>query len=481
MCSTRTFVGWALLLGLVPVGAMLQPAHSRGDATSAEPPASRPGRADGSPAASKPAASKAKAAPQNAQELSPQLLALRDRLRGVLAHHEKRKLDASQHSAWEVMHWVIAYGVKAEVLVGGAKGAEEQNAIGWLCFNRTFQGDRILTVENGRPIGVIGVGLQGHHGQLLAILAQSYLSRDYPMHVNGQSFKVEDLLENEKLTCRTGMELTFKLIAAAHYLTTDTTWKNEAGQDWSIARLVREEIRAPIQGAACGGTHRLMGLSYAVRKRQKEKRPMDGEFARAQEYLRDYHRYTFRLQNPDGSFSTQWLEFREARPDLDRRLQTSGHILEWLAYSLDEEELRRSEMVRAVEYLTDLLARRRDRKWEIGPLGHALHGLALYDQRVFREETKATIEVRREPPPRRAPQSTDLNKEWQGERSILRQWILHHALRSVTPSPRLPLPASESSPRIIPPANGSGGDNEQTPQVASDAGPLLLPAKGWLK
>ena len=64
-------------------------------------------------------------------------------------------------------------------------------------------------------------------------------------------------------------ELTFKLIALAHYLDSDATWTSETGDEWSISRLIEEEIQSPIIGAACGGTHRLMGLSYAVRERVK--------------------------------------------------------------------------------------------------------------------------------------------------------------------------------------------------------------------
>ena len=38
-------------------------------------------------------------------------------------------------------------------------------------------------------------------------------------------------------------------------------------------------------------------------------------------------------------------------------------------------------MVRSVRYLTRLMTQ--NRKWEIGPQGHALHALVLYDERVF--------------------------------------------------------------------------------------------------
>ncbi len=307
---------------------------------------------------------------------------LRVRIDQVLQYYKLRMPNTAQHNAWEVMHWIVAYGVDAQVRDGGPQGPP-QNAVGWMCFNRTFRGTRMLSVQNGRVVGNKGVGVQGHHGQFLAILAQSYLVREYPLRVDGQSFTVEDLLESEMLTCEAGQELTFKLIACAHYLPSDAQWRNFRGELWSIERLIREEIKQPVlHGAACGGTHRLMGLSYAVHKRRREGKPVDGEFARAEQYVRDFHAYTFALQNDDGSFSTAWLQRREARPDLDRRLQTSGHILEWLAFSLPDDELASPEMLHGMRYLTQLLADHPQRGWNIGPLGHALRALVIYQRRL---------------------------------------------------------------------------------------------------
>jgi hypothetical protein len=128
-----------------------------------------------------------------------------------------------------------------------------------------------------------------------------------------------------------------------------------------------------------------MGLAYAVRKREHSGLPVDGEFARARKYLDDYHRYTLtKLQNADGSFSTEWFKAPGAREDLGRRIQTTGHILEWLSYSLPEDTLTNPRVVKAVEYLSGVLRNGKDRQWEIGPLGHALHSLAIYDSRVFK-------------------------------------------------------------------------------------------------
>jgi hypothetical protein len=203
------------------------------------------------------------------------------------------------------------------------------------------------------------------------------------MKIEEQEFTVQDLIEYEKRTCEPASELTFKLIGLSHYLDTESTWESETGETWSISRLIAEELAQPVIGAACGGTHRLMGFSYAVRKREQRGEPMVGEWLRARKYLDDYVDYTFQLQNEDGSFSTDWFAGRADSGDLDRRLQTSGHILEWLAYVLPQHELGDPRVVKAVDYLAGLLLEHRQRDWEIGPKGHALHALAIYDERVF--------------------------------------------------------------------------------------------------
>jgi hypothetical protein len=312
----------------------------------------------------------------------PQQIALRDKIRRVLKDYYPKHQCTRDNTAWEIMHEIIAYGVDSKLYQGGP-GGPKVNAIGWMCFNGSCKGEQMLYLDRGQLVARKGPGVQGHFGQFLAILAQSHLTVDYPMLVGGKKLTIRDLIECEKQDCQAGEELTFKLIGLMHYLDSDETWRSRDGQFWSIQRLISEELKQPIRGAACGGTHRLMGLSYSVNKRIKRGEPVEGEFRRAQMFINDYHRYTFGLQNPDGSFSTQWFVRREAKPDVDRRLKTTGHILEWLSFSLSDEELSRPQVVKAVDYLATILANGQDHTWEIGPLGHGLHALALYDRRMF--------------------------------------------------------------------------------------------------
>jgi hypothetical protein len=292
------------------------------------------------------------------------------------------------------MHAFIAFGVRTQVRRDGPTG-DPVNAIGWLCWGGRCQGGPLIVLEGDRLIARQGPGMQGHAGQFMGMLAQSRVPTSYEMKIGAKSFTVADLIEQEKLDCQADSELTFKLIGLMHYLKSDETWTSRHGQQWSIPRLIREELKAPIRGAACGGTHRLFGLSMAYIKRAKRGEPLDGEYLRAKKYIAEYHRYTFgSLQNPDGSFSTEWFTRPANRDDLDRKIQTTGHITEWLAFSLSDEQLREPRMIKAIDFLAHSLVENPERPWSIGPLGHALHAVVMYDERVFAA-----------PPPAPAPAS----------------------------------------------------------------------------
>jgi hypothetical protein len=308
---------------------------------------------------------------------------LRNKVRRVLRGYYNKPLNSRDNDPWEMMHGMLAYELESRVRHDGPRG-QLITSVGWLCYNKPCKRMSLLRVTpEGELRAKYGVGLQGHMGQFLAMLAQCNVSPDYPILVSGRDFTIQDLIEAEKITCKADEELTFKLIALMHYLESDARWVNEQGEEWNIERLIREELAQPIRGAACGGTHRLAGLGLAARKRVERGEPLDGEFARAADYIKKYHSYAFQLQNRDGSLSTEWFHGRGDEPDIDRRVKTTGHILEWLIYSLGDEELHYPRTVRAVSYLANLLYGNFNHEWEIGPRSHALHALRLYDERVF--------------------------------------------------------------------------------------------------
>ncbi len=321
---------------------------------------------------------------------SVSLTGLENKIEHVLEMYHKRLLDTSKNDPWEVMHGIIAYGCNTNL--GRGRGAKPVNAISYVAWNGPCAGDRLLYTNGDRLEARKGPRVQGHYGQFLAILAQSRVKSDYPLLVDNKQFTIADLVESEKLGCRENTELTFKLIALTHYLGSDATWKNDLGEDWSIERLIKAEIGSTIQGAACGGTHRLTGIYYPVERRLKEGKPITGEYLRAQKYTHDYQRYAFSLQNPDGSFSTEWFKRPGNRQDVDRKVKTTGHILEWLTFTLSDEELRAPKTVKCANFIASVLLAEPSREWEIGPLGHAIHALQLYGQRVYHSPTSTPAE-----------------------------------------------------------------------------------------
>ncbi|MFM7207443.1 MAG: hypothetical protein ACKO4T_12335 [Planctomycetaceae bacterium] len=309
---------------------------------------------------------------------------LRGRIAQTLATYQRRPLNTAQNTPWEVMHGFIAFGIPTQIRVGGPAG-DLVSAIGWSNMGGTCRGQVMLAAADDRVVALKGVGVQGHSAQYLAILAQCRVAANSPLTVQGKPFTVTDLIEEEKLSCKSKTELTFALIALAHYLPTDATWKNRSGEKWSLPRLVEEEIVQPIRGAPCGGTHRLYGLAYGCQRRLRAAGELDGPYLRADKYVRDYQNFTLaKLQNGDGSFSTEWFKYPADRDDdIDRKIQTTGHILEWLVGSLDQDRLYEPRIVAAAEYLCSALLSEPSREWKIGPLGHALHALNIYQERAW--------------------------------------------------------------------------------------------------
>jgi hypothetical protein len=197
-----------------------------------------------------------------------------DRVGRILDEYYNRPPNTRDDSPWKLLHWSIAYGLDAHVLAGGPRG-EQVSAIGWLCENRPSAGIRLMSLSRDGLYLPISAGKQGHAGQFLAMLAQSRVQADFGIRVDNRQLTIADLVMHEKDACRDGTELTFMLIGIAHYGGTEDTWKNSRSEQWSVRRLLEEELRQPISSrSTCGGTHRLFAMSYAVHCRRKEGLPM---------------------------------------------------------------------------------------------------------------------------------------------------------------------------------------------------------------
>ncbi|MCP4080823.1 MAG: hypothetical protein GY819_09450 [Planctomycetaceae bacterium] len=313
------------------------------------------------------------------RELTDRERERKNALSKCLAIYYTRQVDAEVLRPWSIMHGLIGYGEETLIIYRGRR----YDATEYLCANGIGDDRRILYAEDGKLRTRMGIGVQGHEAQLLAMLAQANVPHSRPLTADGQDFTVADLVQTEMESCRSDSELTFKLIGLAHYLQSDKVWENAAGEEWSLERLLKEELAQPVDDGACGGTHRLMALSYALAQRKAEGKPIDGHWYRAERFISDFQAYSWKFQHREGSFSTGWFKEKKFSGEVEKRLYTTGHILEWLVFSLPEEDLKDPRIERTVDFLLNLMLSTPNYDLAVGPRGHALHALRMYEEKVF--------------------------------------------------------------------------------------------------
>ena len=311
--------------------------------------------------------------------VKPHTMRLKPMIERTLKYYWDHPEDAAERTHWGMMHSIMVFDRDTQII----SRRQRFNAVAWMAGNNPCRNQTLFTIDQHGILPKTGVGLQGHQGQLLAIFGQINVPLNYPVYASKQKFSVSDILQREMRDCKVKTELTFTLISLAHYTDSDTTWVSGDGQDWSVERVIQEELAQPIVGAACGGTHRLMGYGHSLRRRHAEGKPIDGQFERADRYVKDFVKYTWSLQNRDGSMSTSWYEKPEDNGDMDRKIQTTGHMLEMLMTVTPDADLQSPEMLRTVNFMANTLYTERGHEWQIGPKGHALRALTLYYQRVF--------------------------------------------------------------------------------------------------
>jgi len=364
---------------------LTQPALNRPDLIrpdTAKPDAAKPDVAEPTEPEKKAAASPAKPKP----ELSPEMAALRDRVRRTLGLYYRQSFNTRDHTAGEMLLACLPFGCQTEVVHGG----ERINGITCLCWNYPCAGYPLLSMSGKRIAARVGYGFQTYPGQFLAMLALSRVPADYPIRVGEDVRTVADLVESEKLDCHTQADQSLRLLGLSYYVPGDQTWKDRLGETWSVDRLVDEELSQSLTDAPCGGTYRLLALSSAVARRAA-KPPLSPTLPRAQKFCREFQVYAFQNQNADGSWHPAFFAAVGTTNDSFGQLRSTGHILQWLAFSLPEERLEESGLVNAVQYVCTLLGYQQPR-WSapgmsvqgIDAVMCGLYGLAVYDERYFR-------------------------------------------------------------------------------------------------
>ena len=177
---------------------------------------------------------------------------------------------------------------------------------------------------------------------------------------------LNDLIHGAQAEVNDREEVTWVFWFLAHYLESDAQWTNKDGEPWSMERLVQVEMGKTVTAGACGGCHGLFALAYARNGFLATGRTLYGPWLEADQKVR--HMEIARMyQNPDGTFSSNSFQGPGQSEEFEKRLGTTGHILEFLDVSLPQSRLSEEWVRRAVAALASELIEKRSRRANAAP------------------------------------------------------------------------------------------------------------------
>ena len=334
---------------------------------------------------------KSATAPSSSSALRPELKTdtiLRDRIFSAIESARTRDL-LTTHGFWTVFHGILGLGLS--VTLQNPETGQKFNALDYIAAGHEVRGLQFIQTKFGLDVrnGYDFVG-QGHQDQFIAEMAQWGIAADKKFVVNGKDYTYMDFVRHAQMRAKvtSNQELSWAIVVIGQYLGTDISWTNGDGEKLTYEDVVRYELNQPIESpsVACGGTHRLFGLTWAYYHHLRNGGRTTGIWKDVVEHSRKYEKLAKKFQNPDGSFSTNHFRERGNAPDIKARISTTGHILEWLALSLSDQELREPWVQEAANSLADMFLTVQDQEVEGGAMYHAVHGLILYYARVYDAE-----------------------------------------------------------------------------------------------
>ena len=321
-------------------------------------------------------------APARTQLTAADMQATIDLVDTAIDRSRKRYLTVGTHTPWQIFHGTLALREKFLVRLGD----DLVPALDWISSGVTH--DNLPLVERVNGGGrmhafTVPYAFEGHANQFLAILSLSGLPRDHRFYMpDGTFVTMDDMVRGAQLELNGDGELTWTLWFLSHYVEPDAEWMTAKGEPWSMERLVQIESRKTVEDAPCGGTHRLFALALARNAYLAKYGRLSGAWIEADQRVARYVAATRQMQNADGTFSEKWYKARGLSPELDRRLKTTGHQLEWLMAAVPQSDLAADWIQSAVRATSQDVIRSAETSAECGALYHALDALVLYRQRL---------------------------------------------------------------------------------------------------
>jgi hypothetical protein len=329
---------------------------------------------------------------------------LKERLDATLKQVKRRELDPTT-GFWTIFHAILGMGLDTEMIVDRKSGKRER------CIDFVARGG--IRPDDGKPMrglnfidkGELGADVetagvdptsrqsfsQGHQDQFIAEMLQWGIDKNMKFKVARKDRPFFDFCLYSKMNASANrdrdpkQELTWAIIVIPECFPGLGEWTNKFGEKMTFEDIVKYELAEPIEGgAACGGTHRLFGLTWAYHLHRKRGGAKTGVWRDVAAKIETYKKKAQEYQNADGSFSSAYFSEQQHTKNPDLHISTSGHTLEWLSLAMTDEELQQKWVKKAVMDLCQwILERKLTDPLEGGGLYHAVHGLHYYQARVY--------------------------------------------------------------------------------------------------
>ncbi|MCA9015930.1 MAG: hypothetical protein KDA77_11415 [Planctomycetaceae bacterium] len=293
----------------------------------------------------------------------------------------RRMLHTNVHTPWQIAHGILALRWEYALY----QNDKRIRAIDWVSTGPSFRGRPwFITTSNGgkgHPF-TEPYAFEGHPNQFLAFYGMAGIPLDHKINTGEKTITIADMIKNAKAEVNTNEEITWTLWAFSRYLPWDTEWTSNRQEEWSIEKLVQVQMQSEPTKSACGGTHGLFALASAVNSYTKDQKQLRGTWLEASMKVRQYIEYARSMQNRDGSFSSKYFEGPEYASDVNKRVSTTGHTLEFIMEALPQNRLNEPWVRSAVSRIANDLIEYKSQPLEPGGMYHAIDSLVIYRERT---------------------------------------------------------------------------------------------------
>ncbi len=297
----------------------------------------------------------------------------------------RRTMSTDVHTPWQIMHALLGLREKFRINDHG----RVVSGLEWVSNGPKFEGeDWFLPSEFGGKAHPYSkpYAFEGHANQSLAILSMLGLPATHQLKAGDKTITIADMINHAKMEVSDDEEVSWSLWALSRYLPPDSQWQNKNGETWSIERMAKLQLdrlmKKPMPKHPCGGTHAMFALAHARNIRMQSGLQLRGTWLQVDQKIRKCIELARVQQNRNGQFTTKFFEGRATERDFDKRIASSGHILEFLMIALPPNELHANWVRRGIDATARDIMANSQSYVKSAPLFHAINGLSIYLDRT---------------------------------------------------------------------------------------------------